>query len=439
MNVDHRAESAPGSRRTGRRTARTAVLAAATAVALVGLAACGGAGGETGGTVELTYGVWEESQVPAMEDIAERFEAANPGITVQIQLTPWDQYWTKLQTAATGGSAPDVFWMTNAYFPSYADGGVLQPLDELVDDGDIDMADYNDAMAEAYTWDGTVYGVPKDIDSIGLWYNKTMFAEAGIPFPDETWTWERVHEVARQLTDPAAGVYGIAAHNTDQLSYYTTIPQAGGSVLAKDKAESGYDSPEAIEAIQYWVDFIDEGSSPTLQQMTDTDPNSMFTSGKVAMIYEGSWAAIQFDAVPYARENVDVAPLPAGRVPGGVVNGLANVMFAQTEYPEEARRFLAFLGSREAAEIQAATGTVIPAFKGTAEQWVQSLPHFHLESFLGGLEVGSPMPASLKTAEWRSYATEQFAKAWTGEEPVEVVARRVADFMDEVLADEQDG
>jgi multiple sugar transport system substrate-binding protein len=73
MNVDHRAESAPGSRRTGRRTARTAVLAAATAVALVGLAACGGAGGDTGGTVELTYGVWEESQVPAMEDIVERF------------------------------------------------------------------------------------------------------------------------------------------------------------------------------------------------------------------------------------------------------------------------------------------------------------------------------------------------------------------------------
>lgn len=413
------------------RAGLTLLTTAACAASLVG---CSTSADD--GDVELSYGVWEESQVPAMQEIAKKFEEENPGISINVQLTPWDQYWTKLQTAAKGGSAPDVFWMTNAYFPSYADGGALRSLENLVDDDLVDMSNYNDAMSDAYTWEGEVFGVPKDVDSIGLWYNKAMFTDAGIPFPDETWTWERVHEVAKQLTDPEKGVYGIAAHNSDQQSYYTTIPQAGGKVISDDKSESGYGSAEAIAGIQYWLDFIEEGSSPTLQQMTDTDPDSMFTSGKVAMIYEGSWAALQFDSVPYAQENADVAPLPQGKVPGGVVNGLANVMFANTPHVAEAEKFLTYLGSEEAATIQASSGTVIPAYKETTDAWVDSLPHYNLQSFIEGLAVGSPMPASLNTAEWRAYATEQFAKAWTGKESVDAVAKRVAEEMDKTLATE---
>jgi multiple sugar transport system substrate-binding protein len=422
---------------------KTFAIAATAAIGLAGCAGGGGGGtgggGGGGGTTEISYGFWDEEQAPAMESIIEAFEAENPDINVTTQVTPWEQYWTKLQTAATGGAAPDVFWMTNAYFPQYADGGALASLQSLVDDGAIDMSTFNDAMAEAYTFDGEVYGVPKDIDSIGLWYNKTMFDEAGIDYPDETWTWEKTHEAAEQLTDEDAGVWGIAASFSDQQAWLTTIPQAGGSILLEDGTKSGFNTPEAIEGIQYWVDFIEEGSSPTLQQMTDTDALSMFTSGKVAMLYDGSWTAIVMKTTPYALENVDVAPLPQGKVPGGVVNGLANVMFAGTEKQEAAGKFLAFLGSEEAATIQAETGTVIPATKGAADAWVAAYPEFNAESFLGGLEVGSPMPSTLNTAEWRAYAEEQLTKAWTLEEPVEVVTERIAARMDEILAAEQEG
>ena len=120
--------------------------------------------------------------------------------------------------------------------------------------------------------------------------------------------------------------------------------------------------------MQFWVDLINKYKvSPTLQQMTDTDVDTMFQSGKVAMIYEGSWAATQFNGVPYAKANAQVAPMPKGAQPGGVTNGLANVISAKTAHPDQAWEFVKFLGSKRAADIQAETGTVIPAYNGTAD------------------------------------------------------------------------
>ena len=66
--------------------------------------------------VTLSYAMWDQAQMPAMQQIISEFHQAHPNINVKIQLTPWSDYWTKLRTAATGGSAPDVFWMTVAYF-----------------------------------------------------------------------------------------------------------------------------------------------------------------------------------------------------------------------------------------------------------------------------------------------------------------------------------
>jgi multiple sugar transport system substrate-binding protein len=157
------------------------------------------------------------------------------------------------------------------------------------------------------------------------------------------------------------------------------------------------------------------------------------------MHYNGSWAAIQFSQDKAFAKKIGVVPTPKGSKPGGVINGLANVMYARTKHPEASWKFLQFLGSKEAAELQASTGTVIPATKGTTDAWVKAYPDFQAQSFIDSLEIGSPMPASLNTAEWRSYATQEFTKAFTGQEPVETVAKRVAAKMNEVLAKENKG
>lgn len=435
MNPGRTIRSWTDRRRSGRAVIGVAALAAAT----LALSGCSGAG-SSNGHVTLTYGIYDEPQLGAMRTIVKDFEAKHPNITVDIQLTPWDTYWTKLQTAATSGAAPDVFWMTNAYFPAYAKGGVLMPLNDVVKKEKLNTSDYLQAQVEAYTSGGQLYGIPKDVDAIGLWYNKQLFKEADVAPPTASWTADDLIKAAQKLTNRSKGVYGIAAQNSDQQSYYTTIPQNGGYVISPDGKKSGFDSPQAIKGIQFWVDLINRYHvSPTLQQMTDTDPDTMFQAGKVAMIYEGSWAVAQWNQVPYAKANVNVAPLPRFNQPGGVTNGLANVISAKTAHPAEAEQFLAFLGSKQAADIQARTGTVIPAYKGTAQEWVKSSPNYDLSVFADELKVATPMPASLNTKVWRTYATNEFTKAWTGAVSVPAAAHAAATEMNQELATEQSG
>jgi multiple sugar transport system substrate-binding protein len=412
-----------------------AAAAATTSLLLAGCAGGGGGGGDE--KVTLSYAIWDAEQKPAMQKVVDEFEKKNPNIDVKIQVTPWETYWTKLKTAATGGSAADVFWMNNANMPNYASGGAIMSLQDRIDKDKFDMSNYVQAQVKAHSLDGKVYGIPKDVDAIGLWYNKTLFANAGVAEPTADWTQQDLIGAAQKLTDPATGVFGIAAQSDAQQSYYNTIPQAGGQVISDDKKKSGYDTPEAIAGIQFWSDLIQKYKvSPTLQQQTDTDPVTMFKSGKVAMLYDGSWAATEFKNVPYTEENAQVAPMPKGVQAGGVTNGLSNVMFAKTPHPDQAWDFIKFLGSKDAADIQAESGAVIPAFNGTTQAWVDATPEYNLQVFVDSLPDATAYPASLNTAVWQDAVAVEINKAYTGDETAEQAAKNSADIMNKALAAE---
>ena len=408
---------------------------------LIAAAACSGSS-DSGDTkqVTLTYAIWDQAQGAAMKQIISEFHTQHPNIDVQVQVTPWESYWTKLQTSVTAGTGPDVFWMTMVYAKYYATGGGIAPLDDQIKSSKLDMSVYVPAVTKAYTVDGKVYGVPKDVNGFGLCYNKALFDAAGVKYPDESWTWSNVIAAAQKLTDPKKGVYGFVAPEADELSWYLTVPQVGGKVISDDGTSSGYDQPATVKGIEFWTDMITKYHvSPTLQQTTDTDPLAMLTSGKVAMRYCGSWEPEEIAAVPYGKANIDVAPLPAG--PDGnrnyYSNGLANSMSAKTEHRDQAWEFLQFLGSERAAEIQAKTGTVIPAYEGHAAAYAKAMPEFDLQVFVDHLKYAQPFPASTDTAAWRDDATKQFADAWTGKSSVDEVSRSVAEKMNTALSKEK--
>ncbi|HAX72453.1 MAG TPA: sugar ABC transporter substrate-binding protein, partial [Firmicutes bacterium] len=174
---------------------------------LVGIAGC--SSNSTSGDVVITYSIWDKIQEPGMRAIADAFEEANPGIKVNVEVTPWDQYWTKLEAAATGGTLPDVFWMHSSQSARFAEGNMLMDLTEKISNSEqVDLSKFPEELSKLYTFDGNVYAIPKDIDTVGLWYNKTLFDAAGVSYPDETWTWETLLDAAQKLTDKDNGVYG---------------------------------------------------------------------------------------------------------------------------------------------------------------------------------------------------------------------------------------
>jgi multiple sugar transport system substrate-binding protein len=409
----------------------TGVAAVAVAGLLAGCASDGD-GGDTGGDVTLTYGVW--SQDDTMQKLIDTFEEENPGIKVELQVNPWTDFWTKLQVGATGGTAPDAFWMLGDKFQVYAANDQLLPLGDAIDDAGVDLGVYPQALVDLFTYDGELYGLPKDFDTIGLWYNKELFDKAGVAYPTDQWTWADVQDAAAKLTDPAAGVYGIAAPLNRQEGFYNTVAQAGGFII--DGTTSGYDDPKTQEGIQFWTDFVAKGQSPTLQQFADTEAVAQFENGTVAMYYGGSFYASRFYENEDLRSKIDVTVLPTGAERATVINGIQNVGFAKSKHPEELKKFLLFLGGKEAAEIQAATGAVIPAYENTQQAWVDSMPEFNLQIFLDETAYGVTYPVSANTAAWNALEDEMLPAAWNGEKSVADVGDALAAAMNDALAKE---
>lgn len=400
-------------------------------ISMMVLAACGSSGGEksAGDTVTLKYGMWNKDQVPAVEKIIEKFEKENPDIKVDIELTPREQYFQKLETAANGGAMPDVFWMNGPNAARFANGKVLLPLNELIEKDEVDMSNYPETVTSLYTINDEVYGIPKDFDTTGLFYNKKIFDEAGVPYPDETWTWEDLKQAAEKLTNKEKGIHGIAADLKNQGSYYDLIWQNGGEIITNNGKSTGFDEPAAIEALEYWYSFIDEGLSPTYVQLTESWSVDMFMSGKLAMIFDGSWR------VPIFKDNpdIDVAVLPQGKERAVTIHGLSNVIAAKTKNKEAAWEFVKYLGSEEAAQVFAETGTVIPALNGMQDAWLESVPTMNLQVFLDAVEYSQPLPNIEQTSALWASETNILKRAWSGEISVEDAAKELAVEAEEIL------
>ncbi|WP_345762090.1 ABC transporter substrate-binding protein [Diaminobutyricibacter sp. McL0608] len=408
---------------------RTAAILAAAVLGLAGLSACSSSqAGDTNAHVTLRYASWDKSPSPMQDQIIAAFEKANPNVTVEEEMTPHADYFTKLQTSLSGGSGPDVFWMNGPNFQLYASNGQLAPLT-------FDTSNYPKGLVDLYTYDGKQYGAPKDFDTIGVWYNKKLFDAAGLAYPKAGWTWDDYLSDAKALTNKAKGVWGSAAALNNQQNYYNTIPQAGGYVINKAGTKSGYGSPEALKGIDFWVDQIKDGVSPTQQQMTDTAPEDMFTSGKVAMYWSGSWSAGTFNSNDAIKNDIDVAPLPKGHDGSqSVIHGLANVANAKSAHLDLAKKFAEFASGKQAALITAKVGAVIPAYNGTQQLWVDSMPNYHLSTFIDELKTAVPYPVSKNTAAWNSSEDSILSQVWalsvTPEAGLKELARQMQAALD---------
>ena len=400
------------------------------------LAGCAAGGGTTGSDEEVTisYVVWAGTQTPAMKAIAAAFEKENPNIHVDVQELPWPQYWSTLQTGAQGGTAPDAFWMLAQQIRPYAAGGQLLDISDAIESEGVDLANYPQAVLDLYDQgDGKLYGLPKDFDTNGVYYNKALFDAAGVDYPSEDWTWADFQETAAALTGD--GVWGVAAPLDYQGGYYNSIFQAGGQVISDDGKTAEIDSAAAISGIKFWTDLQADGSSPTLQQLSDTDGETMFEQGKVAMYVSGAYWALKMYQNEALRPSLGVAPLPVGKQRATVTSGIANVGYVNTKHPDEVKKFLIFASGEEAANIQAESGAVLPAFKGTSQTWMDAMPEFtDLHVFIDASEYAVPLPVQGNAAEWQGLESQYLTPAWNGETSAEEAAKQYAAAINEVLA-----
>ena len=387
--------------------------------------------------VTLRLAIWDANQKPAIEEITNRFSEQNPDIKVSIEVVPRADYVSKLETSIVGKNAPDLFW--NALpdrFIDLARNGLVVNLSERMKADPVDLSPIAPALLEAFTYEGSLYAIPKDFDTVGLWYNKALFDAAGVAYPDETWTWETLRDAAIKLTDPAAGVHGFVVNAGTRAGYYNFIAQNGGDVLTDDM-KSGFDKPETVAAIQFMADLIlVDKVSPTVQQQEEVNSQTRFKTGKAAMVLDGSWRAREFADDPYTLENADVAVLPQGVNRASSSGTLGYSIYSGSAYQDEAWKLIKFLAGPEAADVQASFGAVIPSHLDKAKAWADAIPQFHLQAFLDMVEYAYVVPHSANTPAWASPMNQELKKALAGDVPVADAARSVTSTMNDVLAAE---
>jgi multiple sugar transport system substrate-binding protein len=427
-----------------KRITRLAPLALA---AVMSLTACGSSGASDDAksgavtadtSASITYGVWDENQLPAINKNIADFNKTYPKIKVTVALTPWAQYWTKLQTQASSSTLPDVFWMNSPHLQLYAANAQLEPVTKLIAQKKIDPANYPAVLNAPYIQKGIQYGVPRDFDTIALWYNKAILKQAGVEPPTAGWTWDDFDTAAKTVSDKlqAKGIYGVATELTGGNSgYYDTILQAGGTIISADGKKSGYDSPETIKGLQFWVNLVANGSSPSVQQLSDTDPEVWFTSGKSAFYWSGSWE-VPVLAASANTNDIDVAPLPIGSKQATNSGGIANVVASKSKNMAAAQAFQVYLGSKEAQTTQARLKAAIPAYNGTQSAFVASVPHFDLQVFLDAVKYAHPYPVSKNTAEWNDAEKDLLPQAFSGKRTVADVVKELSTTMNAALAKE---
>ena len=418
-------------------------------LALGGLTAAGcsngGSGGGDGGDVDITdtemeatieFAAWESDF--DWDAVIAGFNETYPNITVQITKSPFKDFFTRLQTQASGDTLPDAFMMNGPNFQLYASNGIIVPFDRAVEDGELDFSNYPEAMAELYTYDGTPYAVPTSYDSIGLWYNEDLFEKAGVEVPTDEWTWEDLHEAAQEISEALKdeGVYGFAGGAYNQELFYNLIFQAGGAVLNEDATEAQYSSPGSREALQFLRDMVEDGSSPTIQTTADTSPDELFKSGKAAMVYGGSFR-VQGYVDSAVGESIQVVPLPKGKERGVVLHGGAVVASAASENAAAAAAFAVYHGSEEGQRIIGESGASIPAFQGTEQAYIDAHPEYDLEIFPESAEeYGFPYPVSANTQAWLEVESDMVPKILAGDLSVEEGTTQLDEKINALLAEE---
>jgi multiple sugar transport system substrate-binding protein len=377
-----------------------------------------------GEEVTIAYGYWDTAQSDAINAQIDAFKDLQPNITVEPQIVPWAQYWTQLQTAVGGGKTFDVFWINTASLPVYASVNALLPITSIVGAGGIDPAQLPGPLVASYAWDGVQYGVPRDFDTIALFYNKDLFDAAGVAYPDDTWTWETYRSVSEQLNKPDDSIFGAGLQTSWQENYYNFIWQNEGDLLNDDMSASLVGEPPSDEAIQYLTEFFTTGLTPSIAiQQSNPVADTLFPAGQVALLTGGSFRAGTYAK---AEPNIDVAPLPQGKKRATAIHGLANVIWAGTQSPGASLEWVKFLHSQEGETILGESGATIPAYAGLAEIWISANPDLNLQVFIDAVEYSQAVEDPPVGFQWQIAIQEVIIKGWNGEIPADQIAAQAA-------------
>lgn len=312
--------------------------------------------------VKIVYSMWgSAAEGNTNQKVADRFNASQDKIEVEVQAIPWENYMTKLNTLATAGQLPDTGMLKEDGVIQWSSEGMLNDVSAMYEGSDSKPLD---SLAYKHKGNTVAYAAANEI--LLLYYNKDMFDKAGVAYPpavlDQAWTWEQFVDTAKKLTIDKNGKhpgedgfdeqgivqFGASVENLPwQLEAWAL--SNGGGFYSEDGSEVRIGEDASMEAIQRVADlYLKDHVAPLSVGQTDDGIQRTVIAGTVAMATNGQWnVGTSLNSAKEEGLNYGVAVLPYMKDKVTISTGGANVVFSQTKHPKEAMEWLKWYNSEE--------------------------------------------------------------------------------------------
>ncbi|MFJ2894801.1 extracellular solute-binding protein [Streptomyces sp. NPDC087218] len=418
---------------------RRGITATALVAALALAATACGSDDESGGTKssgELSGTVtwWDTSNVGSEDKVfkklAEGFEKKHPKVDVKYVNVPFGDAQNKFKNAAQAGSgAPDVIRSEVAWTPEFADLGYLAPLDGTVALKNPD--DFLKQAAASTKYKDKTYAVPQVIDSMGIFYNKKMFKDAGVEPPANI---ADLKTVAKKIKDKT-GKTGLYLRGDDSYYFLSFLYGEGGDLVAPADKAITVDNEAGVKAFGVVKDLVDSGAAKT--DATDGWENMMqsFKNGDVAMMINGPWAVTdtltgkQFTD----KANLGIAPVPAGSAAQGAPQGGHNLaVYAGSKNLDASYAFVEYMTSVEAQAQVAGELNLLPT-RTSAYGRQQAVDSDIVQFFKPVVETAVERPWIPETGSLFAPLNTEYTKVLTGQTTPEKAAKATGDSYRKLL------
>ena len=292
---------------------------------------------------------------------------------MQLEPVSGSDYYARLLTQIAAGDAPDIMNIGDDAVPRFVEAGAFLPLDDFIASDDSFSTDiYLTGLLDPGMYDGTLYFLPKDYSPLGVFYNRAIFDEYGVDYPQDGWTWDDLLATAQELTldddgDGTPEIYGLQMPGPWTTGFEYWVAAAGGQLISEDgtQFEGNLNSPEVAEAVQFYKDLYHEyGVTPPPADMNAFGGgNSEFDNGQAAMRIFGRWPQGGYAENPAV--DLGVAGVPQAAVRANVLFWGGFGIYSGTENPEAAWEFLSFYAGEQGAQVW--QDWALPAVASVAE------------------------------------------------------------------------
>ncbi len=323
------------------------------------------------GPISLTVMGWSSTTAEDNLDksLLADFQRLHPSIKLKWISANGD-YAATMAFLSAQKKLPDVFFMRPDMAPSYISQQKLLDLSPYMQRDHVQANSYYPVLFTPFLCNSTVYGIPKDWNTLGVFYNKTFFRQIGLPFPNPGWTWNTLRTAALKLTHLSpngASHYGISlpALSSRWLAF---LFANGGSVLNSDQTKSSFNTPAAVAALNFYSSMQLQDHSSILPGSLDASwSGEVFGRQQAAMVIEGGWL------VPFLKENYSSVDYGIAPLPSGPQKKRANLLFtnawaasATTNYPEASWELIQYMTSSPVQTRVLHSGLALPSLASLA-------------------------------------------------------------------------